>query len=218
MFLLLASSFDKGARAMVEQLGSSWVLITPRDLSRPGWRLSVPSAGALAIATAARRIPESEIDGVYARLPFVPEQELFHIDAADRSYVAAEMQAFLFALLSSLRAPVINYPNPACLSGPNLRCGDWREIARKHIALSRSETPTETTEYVTVVGQEVVEDVDPVLGIAARAISSAAAAPFLRICFESKPRKFRFVSADYWVDCSQWKIAALIQKYLQRAQ
>ena len=52
------------------------------------------------------------------RRPWMFQKEPTHIAAADREYVAAEMNAFLLCWLASLRCPVLNRPTTTCLSGP----------------------------------------------------------------------------------------------------
>jgi hypothetical protein len=59
----------------------------------------------------------------------VTGNDLPMIAADDRSYVAAEMTAFLLSWLSSLACPVVNRPSPLGLAGPNLRPETWIALA-----------------------------------------------------------------------------------------
>ena len=86
--VVLAAAADAAARAFVAQHASAGaVLVTPRDLSRPGWalRLSDPRETRLQIDGAPIRA--EEVGGVLTRLPAVTEWELPHITAQDRVYV-----------------------------------------------------------------------------------------------------------------------------------
>ena len=66
-------------------------LMTPEDLSQPGWnfRLHDP-AGSIAML-AESPLSASAIAGVVTRLPGVTEHDLTHIAQSDRTYLAAEM-------------------------------------------------------------------------------------------------------------------------------
>ena len=76
-----------------------------------------------------RRFVSSQIGGVLVRLPRISAEELRHIEAADREYVASEMTAFLAVWLSSLSCPVLNRPAPDCLFGSNWRPEHWVRLA-----------------------------------------------------------------------------------------
>ena len=70
------------------------------------------------------------------RVPAVFEDELTDIMFSDRSYVAAEMTAFLLFWLSRLRCPVLNEPTATCLAGRYWRREQWiDQAARAGIAV-----------------------------------------------------------------------------------
>src|SRR5262249_15792964 len=91
------------------------------------------------------------------------------IAEADRSYVAAEITAFLTAWLSSLTCPVVNRPRDGCLSGPNWSVERWIMTAarlgipvrefRRTVTLrppSTHQSSTNGLSRVVVVGGEII--------------------------------------------------------------
>ena len=76
-----------------------------------------------------RPVKCDEITGVLIQRPCIFEQELLHISAVDRQYVAAEMNAFLISWLSRLTCPILNRPTAMSLSGPNWRPEQWVHAA-----------------------------------------------------------------------------------------
>jgi hypothetical protein len=141
MLLVLASLYDRAARALVERWREYDArLVTCRDLSRAGWRFDPEDARAALVSVGGESVHASEIRGVLTRLPSVTPYELPHIVAEDREYVAAEMTAFLTAWLSSASFPVVNRPTPVCLMGPNWRAEQWTHAALRAGARVRSTT------------------------------------------------------------------------------
>ena len=61
--------------------------------------------------------------------PAVLAEELGRIAADDRSYVAAELNAFLVAWLSALPSRVVNRPTPRSLCGPAWNRVQWQAAA-----------------------------------------------------------------------------------------
>jgi len=74
-------------------------------------------------------IPTPEIAGVLVRRHWISHEELTYVAAADREYVAAEMNAFLLCWLAALRCPVINPSTTTCLSGPLWTEQQWVHAA-----------------------------------------------------------------------------------------
>jgi hypothetical protein len=73
--------------------------------------------------------PDEAITGVLTLRPRIFAEELAHVAAPDREYVAAEMTAVLRTWLAALRCPVVNAPSNASLAGPNWRATRWRDAA-----------------------------------------------------------------------------------------
>src|SRR5688572_23214757 len=120
MLLIIASRYDDSARALARRYGDAAVL-TPADLSRPGWRFINGNAEDSTAVAEGCSVSARSIRGVLTRLPSVTPAELPQIVPTDREYVAAEMNAFLTAWLSELPCRVINRPTALCLAGPAWR-------------------------------------------------------------------------------------------------
>ena len=119
MILILANGLDQQAHSLAQRWGGT--VLTPADLSQAGWHYELPqSTGSFAVASG-RKIPVSDITGVLTRISCITERDLPDISDEDRSYVAAEMHAFLTAWLDSLDCPVLNRPTASCLCGPSDR-------------------------------------------------------------------------------------------------
>ena len=136
MLVVLASRFDRSAGELVEHWsGYNVRLMTPADLSKPGWRdfSGGPPTGVRGARGAAvidgQTVATDELTGVLVRLLIVMPEELNHVVPGDREYVAAEMMAFLVSWLSRLTCPVLNRPTPLCLAGPAWRWEKWSSVA-----------------------------------------------------------------------------------------
>jgi hypothetical protein len=129
---VLASRFDPEARDMVSAWSdSNAVLLSAEDLCSPGWSFR-PAAPAESVAVMdGQRVRVSELRAVLTRRPAVLAEELMRIAPADRSYVAAETNAFLVAWLSSLPCLVVNRPTPTSLCGPAWGELYWRSAAAR---------------------------------------------------------------------------------------
>lgn len=126
--LIVASAGDEAALRLPERLSRPEIVVmTPADLSRPGW-LYRPGTDRSALVAGGETLKSEQIAAVVTRLAWISELELGHIAAGDRAYVAAEMGAFLLAWLSEFRGPVANRPGPTCLCAPFWRHERW--IAR----------------------------------------------------------------------------------------
>jgi hypothetical protein len=155
---------------------------------------------------AGRQLAGRQITGLITRLPAVTEDELQHIVQEDRSYVAAEMHAFLFAFLAALPCPIVNPPSPACLCGPNLREVQWRKLVRElkiplpeEFAGGRAiaaATPTETMSEVAVIKERTMGAEEESLRRWTRALAQAAGLPYLRVRYSYVRRMPCFVGAD----------------------
>lgn len=216
MILVVASAVDEAARQFVRRSDGRAKLLTCRNLSTRGWRLSVPEREPAIAVVEGARVRAAEITGVITRLPYVGEGELPHIAAADRSYVAAEMQAFLFAFLSALRCPVVNRPTPACLAGPNWRLAQWLKAAREggsaaympdnHEVVSRTS--------ISVVGDQCFGDGDTQQHQTARNVARAAGSQLLRVWFAGPDRTAPVIGADLWPDLGDPQIADAVMALL----
>src|SRR5438876_10138787 len=110
MLLVLGSALDDAPSLLVQRwrrAGRDVALVTPADLSRPGWRLR---SGRPAESTAALTegvLAGLDIEGIVSALAVVSPYELAHIADGGREYVAQEVSAFLLAWLTERGAPGI---------------------------------------------------------------------------------------------------------------
>jgi len=225
MLVVLASYFDKPARDLVRRWRNyDAVLLTCHDLSIPGWFSHVNCHEKSKVIIGGKKASVDEIIGVLIRLPYILEEELIQITPADRSYVAAEMMAFLFYWLSSLTCPIINRSTPTCLSGPNWALEQWVFTAAKigipvgpitrHLSSSVSKmaggisSSTLSTNLITnpititVVGNRCFSfsnfsDLDDTLMSYAHNLSKIAGTTLLSVQFSQNREKGSFfISAD----------------------
>jgi hypothetical protein len=184
MLVILANRWDDSAFTLASQWRPSAArVLTARDLSRPGWsqRLGRPAESTLVIGD--ELIPQHQLTGVLTRLPCVFEEELEHILAPDRTFVAAEMNASLTFWLSCLTCPVINSPSPGCLNGPAWRTAKWTCVAAQ-AGIPISPIPTsDPITAVTVVGGACPLDADPQLQAHALKLAARASVDLLTVLF-----------------------------------
>ena len=227
--VVVASRTDAPARGFMRRYASQGVcLLTPADLSRCGWSYRVGHIETSIAVIGGRRSAARDLRGVVTRLSAVSEDDLEHIAAPDRAYVAAEMQAFLVSWLTALHCPVLNRPGPVCLAGPAWRPAQWSQAAA-HLGLpvttvveqasfARTRSARETSRpkgvTVTVVGQRIIGTVDPLLARQARALATAAGVDLLAVRFSSPAADARFVGAHLWPDIAAAPIAAAVFDYL----
>lgn len=232
MLLILASAWDQAAQA----LASRWVddgarLLTPLDLSRKGWRWRLGATSGNSGVTQEGLLDPGAIRGVLTRLPCVYDREVPHIIAEDRVYVAAEMQAFLFAWLSGLRCPVLNRPSAFCLSGPPWRHEQWVSLAARiglsvepvrRVAALGSDYPNPMAAHpdpavITIAGVEHVGLLDSVLTAQAFQLAAAAGVDLLTVFFSSARPDAKFIGVSLWPNIADPSIADLILRYFRRA-
>ena len=216
MIVVVASSADRRARDFAEKAGKDVKLLTCQDLSTSGWRLRVPESEPPIAVIQGERISAREIAAAVIRLPYVSESELPHIAPIDRPYVAAEMQAFLFAFLSALKCPVVNRPTPVFLAGPNWRPVQWLKAARDNNLPVLGTAECEFTEKVlaTVVGDRCFGVTNPKLKKAACRLAQATGVHLLRIWFGSEENSAPILAADLWPDLGDAEIAKAVMDFV----
>jgi hypothetical protein len=200
-------------------------IFTPLDLSTTGWhyRNSDMTEGVCVIGSEA--MSYGEIDGVIVRLPAVSHSDLPHIIEVDRTYLAAEMTAFLLAWLSSLKCPMLNRPTSSCLSGPYLRqeqltyfvaqLGVPVVSCRKVVGygLKRRQEEIKERSTVIIVGKRHVGNVHPILVHYAQRIAKALNVEFFAVSFSRPDKEGRFIGIDLWPDISD-ELAGLMIEHL----
>ncbi len=225
MLVVVGSRHDPGAHEIVRQwepFGAA--LLGCEDLSVSGWRFTPADRGASRAVIDGRIVRESDIRGVLVRRPQLPAQELTHIAAADRAFVAAEMGAFLFAWLSQLACPVLNRPRGLSLCGPNWRPGQWTQAAaRVGLAVEpvRQEVPpradaepsaSRALAQAVIVGERCVGDIPADQAAGARKLAAAAGVGLLAVGFA--PGTSRFVAAGTIPSLTDARVADAVRDYL----
>ena len=196
MILLVASQFDHQAfRLAGNWAGRDACLMTAQDLSRAGWSFSPSVMGQWRGLAGDRMFDAGTLTGVLNCLSEVDESELSHIDAEDRVYVAAEMNAFLLSWETQLSCPVINRPSPNSLLGPAWSMEKWVLTAGalgiptlpvNRCSGKKKHTPTDVQQArsVTVVGDYVVAESGE-LGARAKSLARAAGVTVATFQFSS---------------------------------
>jgi hypothetical protein len=232
--LVFASVGDEVADSFVRRNARRGVrLMTPRDLSRAGWLCEFQDGVAFAQAVVeGRPVSQSRLAGVITRLSCVTTADVPHIDAVDRVYVAAEMQAFLAAWLHALRCPVLNRPSTMCLAGNWWSPQQWvHTAARLGIPIAPLEQRVDrrvrrkeasslggirTVTAVTVVGPRVVGVAASRLMQHARMLAVAAGLDLVTFRFFSPDPDAEFLGASLWPDLSDERIAEAVLQHLWR--
>jgi hypothetical protein len=229
VILIVASRADDGAgRLSMELPRGSSVILTPLDLSRPGWRVNGRETSDSIAVAGGRTLESRGITGVVCLLPRVFAKELGHIKAEDRAYVADEMTAFLVFWLSSLDCPKLNSPTPGCLSGPIWSRERWlleaasaglpvTTLRRSTRAAADAECSSERHVTVTVTGRSCLGHEDPQLRERARRLASAAGVDLLSVQFRTDDTVGGFAGADQFPDVSQPGVAEAIWDFFQDA-
>lgn len=229
MLIILAKREDNGAAWLANRWRShDAVVVSPADLSQPGWTHYVGSLRLSRAYIGAREVREEDISGVLVRIASVGLEDLDHIVESDRAYVAAEMTAFMLAWLSGLGCPVLNRPNAQSLGGPAFRDEQWVHFASligipttpvRRDSLKASATfANEPGCEVTVVGNVCFGDGDRTLMDRARQLAKKSGTNFLSVCFSGPTDKSKLVSASPWPDvCSPDVADALLSWLMGRA-
>jgi len=234
VIVIVASRYDGPAHRLNERwAGDGSCLFTPGDLSVSGWRYypsdPLNSSGIIG----GREIKQSEIHGVFSRLPWVWEGELVDIVSEDRAYVAAEMSAFFLCWLAGLTCPVLNRPTASCLTGPGWGREQWNSAAWKagmrvqpverQGSLTASSMPasidaaTEAAKTtVTVVGGRCLGEADKTLLTQARRLADLAKVDFLSVQFSSAEADACFAGASACPDVVTDSAADAALSYLLR--
>ena len=232
MLLIIASAWDPSAPALARRWSDEGArVMTPVDFSRIGWRWRVGTSSASAAVTQAGIFDAGEIRGVLTRLPYVHEREIPNIAPADRTYVAAEIHAFLFAWLSALRCPVLNRPAAFSLCGPAWRAEQWLHLAAHvglgveplHLVVKPGTDPpadapalAHEAATVTIIGDRHIGLVDPALISQAHRLAAAAGVDLLQVTFSSALADAKFIGATLWPDLWDASMCDLIVAYFQR--
>jgi hypothetical protein len=228
--LILASAADDSARALAQRWASSGArLLLPRDLLHGGWQYHLGRANDSVTVVDGERFRASELAGVLTCLTTIFPQELVEVVSEDRSYIAAEINAFLVAWLAALPIPVLNRATPACLSGPNWRHEQWVHAASKvgipvtparrsipGISYSPSTASSNSPIIITVVGKNCIGPPDSVLHAFARRLAIASSTELLSVHFSARGRHATFLSASTVPDVASKEVEGAILEHFAR--
>lgn len=199
MLLVLGSALDDAAWLLARRwrhVGRDVAVVTPADLSRPGWRLRCGRPAESTAALAGRVVTGADIDGIVSALAVVGPHDLPHIADDDRDYVAQEMSAFLLAWMSGLACPIIERPTPVSLAGCGRSRFEWAAIARR-LGLRADPLWCGETIGVTVVGGHAADQGrDDPQAAAAVAVAAAAGRSLVTLRFAAGTASPTLVGAD----------------------
>jgi len=204
---------------MADRSPESVCVMTPRDLSQPGWRHHVGANGDEWCVVSGRPIRTATLQGVITRIPCVSPADLTHIKIEDREYVAAEMTAFLASWLTRLRCPVLNRPDATSLMGPNRGRERWLLLAARaglHPVERRCTAPgheaTLATATVAVIGGRWIGAVAPELGVQAVRLAERAGVDLLTVQFDSPDIDGAFVCAELTIELGSDVVADALRE------
>jgi hypothetical protein len=221
--VVIANAWDGDASGFVaRRTRAGAALLTPRDLSRPGWHFRLDDPAATVAVAGGQRFRLHDAGGVLMRLAAVTEVDLPHIHAEDRAFVAAELTAFLLAVLTQADVPVVNRPTPQCLCGPGWHDAKWRHAAARlglpvlparwraaRDACCDNEEEAAVA-AVTVVGEACLGTASAQLVLAARTLAKMACAEMLTVEYAGSPASPAFVRARPHVDLNDPLVEAAV--------
>ncbi len=170
-----------------------------------------------------------EIDGVLVRSPTILESELASITPSDRSYVAAEMNAFLVYWLSALDRPVLNRPTPRSLGGPGWYPEHWihcaASVGLQTVPMTRAVSASGWNEAgwgdhagpiveLTILGEQCFGDAEPALVRKARRLAEVSGVDLASFRFDGRAATSRFLMADPFPSLDDEPIALAVLQYL----
>ena len=216
MLVVVAGAQDVGARRLPERWAPHDVaVLTPGDLATVGWRWRPAAPEQSAAVLDGRLVALTDISGVLVRLPAVTPRELPQISAAERDYVAAEMTAFLVAVLGSLDCVVLNPPASPFLTSPLWRRERWmRAAARLGIPTAGPASRRTDMSAVTVVGDRCFGAREGELRRQSRLLARACGAAMVVARFVATPVGRRLAGADPWADLEDDDVAAALLAHL----
>lgn len=227
MIFILARESDEAAKELTQRWSNAGArLLAPYALSMPGWRHRVSSASDSSVMLEGIAVKIADIRGVLVRLPGIANSDLPHIIAADRSYVAMEMTAFLLAWLTSLPCPVLNRPTPSCLAGPCLRTEQWiwlaagvgvpvADVFRTSKGYAPATHDLGFATAVTVVGETCMGALSPLQAEYAHRIARAVNVNLLEVSFIGAKEDPLFIGANIYVNLSDVTVADAVLALFQ---
>ncbi len=125
MILIITNNIDDNSRLLKAKWpGNEAVLLSVNDLTQEGWKINNADFTTSTFIAEGKPYHVSQIKGVINLLSSIYPYELFKIVEADRIYVSAELNAFLFYFLSQLSCKFLNDPSLLNLAGPHLHTAE----------------------------------------------------------------------------------------------
>jgi hypothetical protein len=227
VILVFASELDSLAASAVSAWpGSEALLVTPADLTKRGWSVTVGCPEDATLVAGGERIPARAVAGVITLMPVIVDQELFDVEPEARPYVASEATAFLTYLLTSLPCHVVNRPTALSLAGPNLRPEEWSRAAslcglpcksiRRDSKPGKYQTPTTLASLsVVAIGGRIIENAGFPYAEALRRLSSLTKVTYLKATFAESKRGLLFASADARPDLSDAAVCNALREHFR---
>lgn len=188
MIVLLAHLHDPWAPELAKQVeacsGVPTRVLTPRDLSRPGWAMTVGDGGHTIdqCVISEEQVPGSQVELLVSLIERVSARELVWICETDLNYVADEMTAFLRFWLETLAHRVLVPPGAYSLAGPEIPLGSWAEAAGLRCSAA-GPIDWRRGRGASVTDGVVSGGTTPSLARAVTAMAQWAAVPWLRAYF-----------------------------------
>lgn len=199
MLLVLGSALDDEPSLLARRwrrAARDVAVVTPADLSRPGWRLRCGRPAESSAALAGRVLAGPDIEGIVSALAVVSPYELAHIADGDREYVAQEMSAFLLAWITELGCPVIDRPTALSLAGCGRSPYEWAAIAHREGICADPQWSGETIGVTVVGGRATGHSRDSPLSAAAVTTAAAAGRSLVTLRFAKGAASPTVVGAD----------------------
>lgn len=184
MIAVLASRLDPEATALVAAWSAAGAaLLSAEDLCSPGWVFDPGDPAAGTAVVAGRAVPVEALRAVVTRRPAVVAEELGRIAAPDRTYVAAELNAFLVAWLHALPCRVVNRPTTRSLCGPAWNRVQWHAATASVGLIWTDEPPADrdAERGMTVCGDAVLFAPDAAAAEGARRLARHAGVALLGV-------------------------------------
>jgi len=184
VLVVVGSALDTRARNIVAHWGARCAaLLSVEDLSKAGWVFAAPPSGSDWAVIGGELVRPCWITGILTLRARIYPEELPHVAPRDRSYIAAELNAFLLAWLAAQPCPVLNRPTPLCLAGPGWRPEQWAHTAARHSGAGGSGE-------VTVAGERCFGSSDRGLQDRTLELARAAGVDLLTAAWENGRLRF----------------------------
>jgi hypothetical protein len=130
MIVVIGSRHDTVAAALVDAWPNA-ALCSAEDLTRPGWVWRLNRSQSSRWVIGGEIVDDEDITGVFVRRSAIYPEEFLSTHPDDRTYLAAETQAFLIFVLAATRALVATPVADGALGDEAIRPERWILMARQ---------------------------------------------------------------------------------------